>query len=177
MLAQVVHAFLSDRLGDAHRSALGSLYTHPDFANEAENDLRIAALVSFKGQNAINMLKLEPTPSHLEGLVWSSTLEWSSSAFSEEVLHSSRNCKDEPVWSAADAYRAGKPCPAYAKTFFELAETRPWRVDAPPTVWQRLPDGHELCVDGNARLHALVLDVKDRGWDAARHPKTRWLGS
>jgi hypothetical protein len=44
---RLVHAFLKDRLGNAFTSVLGDLSDKPDFSNDAENHLRISALVGF----------------------------------------------------------------------------------------------------------------------------------
>jgi hypothetical protein len=163
-LHEVVHAFLADCRCEGARAALGPLYGSPDLANPEHNHLRAAALVACKP--ALEWLGLQLVRHGDEGHVFASRYRFSEGRLDEAMLREHYNVFGVHVWSAASAFLRGEHC-GDASTQTMLQRTWPSRVErafaeASPTIWIRDeadPPGILRCVEGNRRLHSLVVGL------------------
>jgi hypothetical protein len=155
--AVLVHDFLHDRQAIAAREALGNLFLYPDFGSKYQNAIRLSALLSCKSF-AFDWLELRKTRVGQEGIAYESKYQWERGIVDLEFLKRCNNLWKTNLWQAAKDFRAGKKVADEAKIFFELTEKNPWRYSERRMIWS----GTRI-IEGNARIHALVLKVLDEG--------------
>lgn len=161
-LPHVVLEFLDDRRCAPARAALGPLFANPNLADGFENHLRAAALLYFKP--AWPWLGLRIVRVARECWEIQSAHQWVQRALTLQDLQHGLNAFDDNAWSAAQQFLANQTC-ANADTLRMLKGIKASSITRAATsprssIWVEDPPGQWRFVDGNARLHALILGLQ-----------------
>ena len=160
------------------RSALGALFTNPDFSNAYQNHLRTSALIARKpfSARALGISKRiydcdwgEPC------YTFYSRLTWSKKTLTAQDLHDA-NIFGHSIWDTVTEFRATGSCSnTYCDRFMRQVN---WernlqlldKCTCTTSIWRATPlrSTPKMCVEGNKRLHQLAWAMQvDRGPEPA----------
>jgi hypothetical protein len=182
---QVVMVFLRDRLvaHHLHRVGLCHLVEKPDLADGLENHMRAAFLVGCK-RNAFQWLGMQIIPvndGRVPEAAWlQSTKDWTRRALDVATFKATAiNCFGQRIFESAQRFHDKTLAASHTMTMLSgVSDEAIDRAGREPseTIWVD-QGGALMCVEGNARMHAVALGlVRGTLQDAEAGAWWQWVG-